>query len=285
MPIRGLPIIGMSTLFLCFLLIPDIPPSANSVSAKIGQTSHPIDGSIAVDKREIEKDQPATLTQASPQAAYILMLRNKTPRLNAGETVEVEIYLSGYGMPERNKLYIQWSSDAVLDSKHPGVIQAWIGSGIHKTSKQHGPIKKDKPAEVSIRDKPDSGGLTFIFAKQNFLRPFQVDEPKSHEVERIAAEFMWDDKPPVLLKLNTASNAPSGDYEIAFTFTYGNAQGLFQDYRTVSFRIRDWQERNPWAVPSAFIIAFLSLLITAFGAVYPIFCPANPRAKNPKKGK
>ena len=214
-------------------------------------------------------DQQTSALQDHRKAVYSVVLRNKTPKLNAGETVLVDVYLVGYGIPARNKLHIQWSSDDVIDQKQPGVIQAWLALGVHEATKRKVPIKRDKPQEIRLipDEGPHSGGLTIGLFSEMFLRPLQVPEPKNNEFERVASELMWDDKPPLLLKLKTSADAPSGDYEISFTFTYADGQGISQHQRPAQFHLRDWPERNPWIVPIALVIAFLSLVVTAIAAI------------------
>jgi hypothetical protein len=55
--------------------------------------------------------------------AYRLVSRNRTPTVSPGGTVEIEMFLSGYGVPEKNKLHIQWSSPHVIDKKNPGSLK------------------------------------------------------------------------------------------------------------------------------------------------------------------
>jgi hypothetical protein len=269
----SIPLLSLSVLLICSPLAKDKLQAANQPATTIDAVTQP----SSAEREKREKELRTTPSPQSHQAIYSLVLRNKTPKLNPGETVQVEIYLSGYGIPARNKLHIQWSSDDVVDNNQPGVIQAWLGSRIHEATKRKIPFKLVKPEEARIvlEGRPHSGGLTIHLGSGTFLRPVQVLEPKNDEFERVACELMWDGKPPLLLNLKTSSDAPSGDYEIAFTFTYADGQGLFQDRRTVQFHIRDWQERNTWIVPSAFIIAFLSLLVTAIGTVYQILGAAN----------
>jgi hypothetical protein len=205
-----------------------------------------------------------TLPESEPPVIYNLVLRNKKPILNAGQTVEVEIYISGYGTPQKNKLHIQWSSGRIINTKRPGVLEVWLTGRTHIKTGLIVPIRLEKPQETPL----DATGVTIRLAPHNFLVPLQESQLEDFALGRVATEVMWDDKPPFLLKLNTSTNVPSGDYQITFTFTYGNAYYLLQDSKVVQFHIRNWVESHGWVVPAGYSIAFLSLLITAISTVY-----------------
>lgn len=61
-------------------------------------------------------------------AVYSIVTCNRTPKVNPGEKLEIEIFLSGYGIPEKNKLSIKWSSPYVIDKKNPGFFSYCIAA-------------------------------------------------------------------------------------------------------------------------------------------------------------
>ena len=68
----------------------------------------------------------------------------------------------------------------------------------------------------------------------------------------------------IMLILNTAKNARSGDYEVSLTFTYGNEKKLLQDHKAVSLHIKSyWEKHRSKVYVASLIIALLALVISA----------------------
>jgi hypothetical protein len=204
-------------------------------------------------------------------AIYSIVSRNRTPRINPGGKVEIEIFLSGYGMPENNKLYIQWSSPYIINRKDVGILTSCIAFIEDRTTGKTQPAAGNKFA-----DSPDNPPLRLLPTGATIIlnRGYFSDDPvfskdkgaSKSKLVPIMAESSWDDLPPLYLKLNTAKDAPSGDYDISFIFTYGDSQNLLQDYKLVQFHITSWWERNQgWVVPIGVVIAFFSFINAAFG--------------------
>ena len=57
---------------------------------------------------------------AVSSVAYSLVVRNKTPTIKSGDTLEIVAFVSGYGIPSKNKLNVFWSSAYVIDTNNPG---------------------------------------------------------------------------------------------------------------------------------------------------------------------
>lgn len=199
---------------------------------------------------------------------YSLILRNRNPTVKQGGTVEIEIFLSGYGIPNKNKLVIQWSSPYIIDVKNPGNLTSSIAATGDKVT---GEIK----GVVTGKKYLDSHKIGIIGMTINLVIGFFMDNPNFENVPNglmgIISEDEWDKEPPLLLKVNTAKNAPPGDYDITFAFTYSDSQNFYQDHKTVQFHISSWWERNQaWITIGATIVAFLALIMTAIGAIWQI---------------
>lgn len=201
-------------------------------------------------------------------AVYSIVTRNRTPWINPGGKVEIEVFLSGHGMPEKNKLFIGWSSPYIIDEKDAGVVTSCIGFAVDKVTGKTQPVA-GKPHLRTHKITPDN--IIIILNKGYFSEmPLQPEDKEASESEipRAMSEYTWDNEPPILLSINTTKDAPPGDYNITFAFTYGNEQSLLQDYQAVQFHITSrWERIQGWVVPIGIIIAFVSLLITAFGTI------------------
>jgi hypothetical protein len=204
---------------------------------------------------------------------YLLNLRNRTPTVNQGDTVEIEIFLAGYGIPEKNKLVIQWSSPYILDESNPGsILKNIIGGGIDP--------KTGKKIIVAGKYFAQTSNVTSIGATIILPPAFFWDDPQQPDVspgglKDIVSTMAYDGEPPILLKLNTSKHARPGDYDINFTFIYGNYgddKNLFQDYKTIPFHITNWWERNEvWISVTAVMIALISLLATSWSGWKKLF--------------
>lgn len=205
-------------------------------------------------------------------AVYSIVTRNRTPEINPGEKVEIEVFLSGHGMPEKNKLFIGWSSPYIIDEKDAGVVTSCIKFFTHKATGKTQPVSGKKFLQTH---KLNPYGIVINLNKGNFLEiPLQPEDKEASEFEIswVMSENVWDNEPPILLSINTSKDAPPGDYDVTFAFTYGNEQNLLQDYKVVQFHITSWWERNQgWVVIASSIIAFAALVITAIGTIFRIF--------------
>lgn len=197
-----------------------------------------------------------------PEPLYSLIIRNRTPCVKAGGTLEVEVFLSGCGIPERNKLIVQWSSPYVIDKDSPG---SFTGNVVLATDKVTGKQQIGTGKTYSKSVNMDPIGATIILNQGYFWEnPRLPSDPKA--LRAVIGEWEWDGEPPLLLKLNTSKKARPGDYDITFTFTYGDAQNLAQDYKTTGFHVSSWWERNElWLAILAILIALASLIATAVG--------------------
>jgi len=204
---------------------------------------------------------------------YSLVTRNRTPKLAPGKPVEIEVFLSGHGIPIKNKLQITWSSPYIVDKGNPGNLRYCIKCFTDpKTGLEHC---------LTGSRYIDGWGLTLTDLTVTLNRGFFLEVvavpaeretgPKDKEVKfpefgikPVASEKTFDGNPPLLLVLNTTQDAPSGNYDVTFVFTYGNDQKLQQDYRTVPFHITSWWERNQgWVAILGTAVALGSLLASA----------------------
>jgi len=213
------------------------------------------------------ESQNKHLQQVSPQniggqkVAYSLSTRNRNPVVAPKKTMQIEVFLSGYGMPEKNKLFIQWSSPDVINQNRPGELVSSIKCATDQDTGKMWPIVGKNGLET-FKLNPVGGVVTLN-------RGHFFDAPREYmdfELPSVISEYAPDPlQPPLLLTLNIDKDAPAGDYEVVFVFTYGKEQELMQDYKSVPFHVTSWWERNKAGVYiSATIIALITLVTTAF---------------------
>lgn len=181
---------------------------------------------------------------SAQQCAYSLIVHNSTPKMKPGETLHVELFISGYGTFLKDKLSVTWSSPDVIDTKNPGNYVA-----------DHNPPIGIDITGVIMWIEPKYFTMSVPNAKQNPPYGFPQIIPESQVVEN---EY------PLLFNINTSKTAPSGDYNIVFIFTYGDDNNVYQDYKTTSFHITStWERTQDIWEGCAVVIALASLLWTA----------------------
>ncbi len=177
------------------------------------------------------------------EAIYSIDAHVKHPEINPGQAVEIEVYLSGYGIPEKSKLMIIWSSPYVIDDNDPGKITRLIGYVI--SDGNFTPLFEDVP--LNVGDITGTSGAWVVPSLVTFEPAFALlpkDFPEDIGLKMVMGETNWNGNPPILVKLNTRKGASAGDYQVKFTFTYGNETNLEQDSEEVEFHVTSYWERN-----------------------------------------
>lgn len=201
--------------------------------------------------------------------SYSLIVRNQTPIIDPGKSVEVELYLSGYGTPQRNKLVIQWSLSQVIDKGNPGFIKDNIKLA---TKNDTGEIKVATGTPYSKTHKIDETGVTLCLNQGFFFDNPRHTQTPANGLKGIISESKWDNESPLLIRINTLSTAPSGDYDVTFVFTYADNHEVNQAFDSVQFHITSWWEHHQSSLTiTGIIVAVLALLATAIGAIWQIF--------------
>ena len=175
----------------------------------------------------------------------------RDPEIIGGQTLQIEIYLSGFGIPKYDKLYINWTAPHVIDQHKPGnwTVFGQPGGTFDSTSAH---------SEYIIM-----GGFLGSCA----------DLPQGSEdvgLNLVCSEHDQDGEPPILINLNTVKGAVSGHYQVQLTFTYGNETNLKQDYKEIQFHvISNWERsQQRWVTIGGLIVASVALLIAIVVSIW-----------------
>jgi hypothetical protein len=166
--------------------------------------------------------------------------------ISGNDTLHLEIFLSGWGIPEYNKLYINWTAPGVINQDNPGNWTVW-----------------GYPKETFGSSYAHS--MYIILPKEAFAAFESLPQgSEDYGINLIYAEHDENNQPPIMINLNTVKHAHSGNYPVQLTFTYGNATNLKQDYKEVQFHVLSrwerWQER--WLTIGGLIVASVAFLVT-----------------------
>lgn len=189
------------------------------------------------------------------KASYELISVARSSHVDPGDTAQIEIYITGYGEIERNKLHIIHSVPDFLSDSDPGKIYLPI-AGLHDDS--------DEMVGVSsgqiIGEKELGNTGTMIH-----LHPSYFVEPprnrRSNELPDLLAEGSHEGLAPVEVQINSSRTTPPGDYDFTFTLSYENDDGeVKQSQQMTSIHVNSWVERNRKT------LRVIALLLTLVGA-------------------
>ena len=195
------------------------------------------------------------------EPSYSIIARARNYNIKGDDSIDIDIYLTGSGIPEANKLVLVWSSPENIDVSRPGIATTNIIEYRTKVNGENIVVPLTTEKEQRIELSPD--GTIF-----ELLEAFFSPVPKSEErlIPQIMSERNSAGYPPLSISLKTLKKAKSGNYKIDIVLTYRYQNIFKQASDKVEFRITNWWDRNQrWVgiagIVSA-IIAFILLLLT-----------------------
>jgi len=193
---------------------------------------------------------------------YSLVTRARNHNIKGGDNIEIDIYLTGLGIPDANKLVLVWSSPNIIDNSSPGVATYCIREFRKKLN------GKDMVVPVTSEELTDHIELGPAGIILYLLKAFFLPVPKSEELvmPQIMAERNSAGYHPMSISLKTLKKAKPGNYKIDITLTYKYRNIVKQASDKVEFHITNWWDRNQRRVGIAGIVsaifAFILLLLT-----------------------
>jgi len=193
---------------------------------------------------------------------YSIDARLTNTEIVGSDTLQLKIFLSGWGVPDYNKLYINWTAPNILKKDKFGNLGNYSllwGSPGNLTSDFLDSGYFTLPKEAFSMCSPPIGdngiGLTYIESDEN------------------------NGMAPIVFNINTLNHAHSGDYHVEVTFTYGNQTNLKQASADVEFHVMSAWERNQRKY-SIGLEAGIPIVVFVGGIIL-----AKRQAKKQKKGK
>lgn len=208
---------------------------------------------------------------------YSIVPRVRTPSINAGHPVEVEIFLTGYGNNvKESKFQISYSSPklfAVDNEGKVGFLEFCIKVVKDNKGNVTGVLSGDEelihPETKEViraihRHSLDSVGTTVKLTEAYFMSRNETRRLSGEKIDpydlALLSEMTHDGYPPMLLKFNTLPNATQGDHNIVLTLFYSDGSDLKMDQKVVTFHIRNWVEKHQKAIHCIAVALGLSAL-------------------------
>lgn len=194
------------------------------------------------------------------QSSYSIVPKLQTPRIDPGDGIDIDVYLTGWGPTARNKLGIIHSHpDEWYDTDDPGTLFDRIAE------------EEGTGNPVSLADEDAAFDMnrvgTFGSFSPGYFSELRDHEPADYELPFIYSETHHATGAPLSVEIKTSDEIKHGDHEIKFVFTYVTDDEVEQDVRTVAFHVRPWWERHRRLLEvigiGGTVIAFLTFMVTA----------------------
>lgn len=190
--------------------------------------------------------------------SYSLVTRVLTPAVDPGARLEFEVYLSGHGELEQNKLAIYYP---------PGLV--------NRHDSGHYVFRKTAGIEG------DSSGGRHRMRRRRIAPPIDVLQLEVESFSPVKgtsivqSEVRGDKKgPPLLVRANVSPECPPGEHPIVLVFSYFDGAEWRTARDVVKVAVRGLLARHMWlpvaAVVAAAMAAVLILVISllaSFGAI------------------
>ena len=211
---------------------------------------------------------------------YTLAPVIRTPSVNPGDEIRIDVYICGYGLPTENKLTIFNSHPQILpDSPIVGEAKLNIDGLIDKESNKIEYLLTSKALEERgfkttqpLTKYGHTMGIPAAFFVDDITwgQNIQVDERADVEevlkeyIPRTMSETALGGEPPLRLEFATSEAATPGDYELQLVLSYKSDGVIRNSQKEIPIHIKSKREQlEPLPTIAgmlAAVIAFLSLL-------------------------
>jgi len=197
---------------------------------------------------------------------YSVVTRPRNYNIKRGDNIEIDIYLTGLGIPGTSKIFILFSSPNIIDTSSPGIATSCIKLSPEKLNGKDTIVPVAGGEECVERHELDPNGITFRQLESFFLPvpKFPVLNEERLLMPEVMAEKQSGGYDPISISLKTLKKAKPGDYEINVTLTYEYQNVIKQASDKVKFHITSWWDRKGWWVVAAGAISAFILLVLTF---------------------
>ena len=181
----------------------------------------------------------------------------KTPRIDRGDTVKIDVYCTSAGIPPGNTLTFGY--DARLND--PDDEDVWVQLNGADTTRiapgnVHAPVADGGAVvELPLTGPEQTVRETSLAPVRFFTHPEGATPDVRTPSERSTTPHRI--RPPAEIEIRTAADCPPGDYEIPFVFSYDDEEGTEHLVRRTSVHVNSLTETHRWALVSVFLFVLL----------------------------
>jgi len=176
------------------------------------------------------------------KSSYEIIPKLITPSIKGGETVEIELFMSGYGKVIKNKLNVTFSSKKMFDMTNPSFAEYNIVFAVNEKTGEKFPFA-DKTTYSKINLDPTGAtinlneGFFSDVESENNLKMSKVGFPQ------IMPERVFERQPPFRFSFNTNKDTPAGNYDIDFVLTYSDGDEITTNHKKVTIHVKSFLEK------------------------------------------
>ena len=144
---------------------------------------------------------------------YTIIPVNKTPKIDPGDTIAIDLFLSGGGVPEKSIIYVNYNN-SLVNSNDTGEIRAFVSEGRNTETGQKVPLTGEEQKNASPIKLP----ATKVDLPDTMFYPEPPGEP-GNITHPLASESGHESHSPIEIRMNTSECSP-GDYYVTVVFNY-----------------------------------------------------------------
>lgn len=198
-----------------------------------------------------------------------LAVRNNNPIINKGDTINLEIYISGYGhIANITKIYVTLPMGLIDDNTTFGNYYIQQYNSTEWTSPEY-PMTPDMATGLGVYLPADLFQQTYYTINCSQLLIFTESQ------EFASGKF----RAPIGMYFKTSKKASDGENKISIILTYSDGKKWYQDKEEVSVHINSWQEEH--ATLYTILIGFIGAAVIAVASF--IWHSIGIKVKHPPK--
>lgn len=175
----------------------------------------------------------------------------KTPSVRPGETVRIDVYCSGSGIPKENTLRVGCDADLVSrvapgEGQVPNFWVATHGRGGNDEAEQYELAATDGGADWTTERTAVADADTVV--TEVTLNPVRFDRAPQPDNDTYTPSYRVSKRPhtfvpPAQVEIQTDEHCPIGEYEIPFTFAYPDTDGVHEVTTTATVQVGSFGQR------------------------------------------
>ncbi|WP_152422028.1 hypothetical protein [Natrialba chahannaoensis] len=210
-------------------------------------------GSKNEEKNESEHDQ---------KSCYNIISVSRTPEISPNGTIEIELYYTGFGYPDKGKIYLNFGG---INPDNEGKIVSSMRIGETNDGSKVVATGEDYLHENEFPDDEISGFVHLM--EPSHFAPAKI--PDSTTIEDVIAPNMGENKhsghPPLVVHIPCSGLTP-GDYKITATLTYADGEKVENSTDFVEVYVQNWVERNQFELRLIAVVLGLTGLLFAIAS-------------------
>lgn len=223
------------------------------------------------DQHSISSSPAVKYPEVIPNYRIVPSLRN--PKIEPGDTIELDLFVSGYGMPKLNRLSIFGSIEEIFEVKEDSIRIIPNVSGVIEAGDIDSLVRGPPSRELGFVDKRSFNGFPvstplprIVFADEPGLQGDKKDY-SPHAYPNVVGESFVYNGPALRVEIDTkdadwySRSWYSGEYPIQIVFMYGDDKNGKITKEEIPVEVRTRGDKFWWLTAIIAITAALTFII------------------------